>query len=195
LQNQALVISEGDLELTAILAAQDPDELAHHLYKRYFVSARSISFRILGDWGRAEDVVQEVFLSICTNIGQFNPQRSSFRTWMFTAIHNRSIDRTRGKWAHIRQECEISSDVPAKGIGSDPCSETVTSIELERVRKAMATLSSTHCKTLELLYLGYSPREIAERTSTPLNTVKSRIREGRKRLRLNLLAWKPQKTG
>ena len=94
---------DSDLELAAALAAGEVDALAQ-LYDRYGPLAYSVSVRILGDPGKAEDVVQDAFLKLWHSAARFDAHRGSLRTWVITAVRNRSIDYLRGRSAHERQE-------------------------------------------------------------------------------------------
>lgn len=171
-----LVDADGDLELAASLAAGEVDALAR-LYDRYGPLAYSVSLRILGDPGKAEDVVQDAFLKLWNSASRFDSHRGSLRTWVITAVRNRSIDYLRGRSAHERQEREIPLDTEAQGAGSDPWREVAASIEHDVIREALSSLPPEQRQTVELAYFGgYSHREIAEMISVPLSTVKGRMR-------------------
>src|SRR6202023_4283661 len=90
------------------------------LYESYGALAYSVALRVLGDPGRAEDVVQDCFLKLWNNAERFDARRGSLRTWLITAVRNRSIDYLRGRGAHERQEREIPLNVEATGRGAYP---------------------------------------------------------------------------
>jgi RNA polymerase sigma-70 factor (ECF subfamily) len=166
----------GDLELAEGLAAGDVEALAR-LYDSYGALAYSVALRVLGDPGRAEDVVQDCFLKLWNNAERFDERRGSLRTWLITAVRNRSIDYLRGRGAHERQEREIPLDAEATGPGSDPWHEVATAIERDVIREALASLPGEQRQAVELAYFGgYSHREIAEMIRVPLSTVKGRMR-------------------
>jgi len=166
----------SDTALAAGLVAGNQDALAN-LYDRYGRLAYSVAFRILGDPGRAEDVVQDVFLKLWNQAAQFDAGRGSLRTWLITAVRNRSIDTFRGRGAHERQERELKPELQATGPSSDPWREVSLSLERTAVREALSSLPLVQRQTVELAYFGgLSQREIAEFTGVPLSTVKGRIR-------------------
>jgi RNA polymerase sigma factor (sigma-70 family) len=133
--------------------------------------------RILGDPGRAEDVVQEAFLKIWTNASAFDPKRGSLRTWLITAVRNRSIDHLRGRGAHERRELELQPDLAEHAARSDPWREVSMALERMAVREAVGSLPSEQRQAVQLAYFGgYSQREIADMTQVPLSTVKGRMR-------------------
>jgi RNA polymerase sigma-70 factor (ECF subfamily) len=167
---------DGDLELAEALASGKVDALAE-LYDRYGSLAYSVSVRILGDPGRAEDVVQDAFLKLWHSAARFDARRGSLRTWVITAVRNRSIDYLRGRSGHERLEREIPIDAEARGAGSDPWLEVVASLERDAIQDALASLPPEQRQAVELAYFGgYSHREIADMIRVPLSTVKGRMR-------------------
>jgi RNA polymerase sigma-70 factor (ECF subfamily) len=167
---------DSDLELAEALATGEVDALAR-LYDRYGALAYSVSVRILGDPGKAEDVVQDAFLKLWHGAARFDSHRGSLRTWVITAVRNRSIDYLRGRSAHERQEREIPVETEARGAGSDPWREVAASIERDVIKEALASLPAEQRQAVELAYFGgYSHREIAEMIRVPLSTVKGRMR-------------------
>ena len=176
-----------DLELSQALAGGDPDALAE-LYDRYGALAYSVSVRVLGDHGRAEDVVQEAFMKLWNSASRFDAQKGSLRTWLITAVRNRSIDHLRGRGGHERQELGLSVDVPADGAAGDPWREVAASLEREAVREALNALPAEQRQAVELAYFGgLTNREIAEMIRVPLSTVKGRMRLALEKLHSYLL--------
>jgi RNA polymerase sigma-70 factor, ECF subfamily len=166
----------GDQELAAALAAGSHEALAD-LYDRYSSLAYGVSIRVLGDPARAEDAVQEAFLSVWNHAASFDARRGSLRTWLLAAVRNRSIDYLRGRGGHERQEQELGPDVAETSTSSDPWREVALSLERSAVRDALGSLPSEQKQVVELAYFGgYSQKEIAEMTRVPLGTVKGRMR-------------------
>ena len=174
--------AERDLELAEALAAGDLDALAR-LYDRYGPLAYSVALRILGDPGKAEDVVQDAFLKLWHGASRFDAHRGSLRTWVITAVRNRSIDYLRGRGAHERREEELQPEV-AYGEGPpDPWREVALSLERAAVRDAMASLPAEQRQAIELAYFGgYTHSEISDMTRVSLGTVKGRMRLGLEKL-------------
>lgn len=174
---------DRDVELAEALAARQVHALAQ-LYDRYGQLAYSVALRVLGDPGRAEDVVQDVFLKLWHSADRFDSHRGSLRTWVITAVRNRSIDYLRGRSAYERLEREIPKDAEARGEGSDPWGEVATSIERDIIREALASLPPEQRQAVELAYFGgYTHTEVAALLGVPLGTAKTRIRDGLIRLR------------
>ncbi|TMD35010.1 MAG: sigma-70 family RNA polymerase sigma factor [Chloroflexi bacterium] len=161
--------------MAVALAAGNQDALLE-LYDRYAGLAYAVAMRVLDDPGRAEDVVQEAFLKIWTNAAGFDPKRGSLRTWLITAVRNRSIDYLRGRSAHERQEQELMPEL-TESHASDPWREVSLALERMAVRQAVGSLPPEQRQTVQLAYFGgYSQREIADMTKVPLSTVKGRMR-------------------
>jgi RNA polymerase sigma factor (sigma-70 family) len=165
-----------DPDLAAALAAGNHDAMVE-LYDRYAGLAYGVAMRVLGDPGRAEDVVQEAFLKIWNNASGFDAEQGSLRAWLLTAVRNRSIDYLRGRGARERQEQTLQPEMGEGTPRSDPWREVALSLERSAVREAMSSLPSEQRQAVELAYFGgYSQREIAEMTHVPLTTVKGRMR-------------------
>src|SRR5256886_8683035 len=167
--------ADSDLELAEALAAGQVDALAL-LYDRYGALSYSVALRVLGDPGRAEDVVQDAFLKLWHSASRFDSHRGSLRTWVITAVRNRSIDYLRGRSAHERQEREIPVETEARGTGSDPWREVAASIERDVIKEAMASLPPEQRQAVGLAYFrGHRHRENAEMIRGTLSTVKGRV--------------------
>ncbi len=166
----------SDRELVVSLAGGEVEAL-RALYQRYGTLAYSLAVRILGDPGRAEDVIQDVFLRVWTHAGSFDPNRGSLRSWLLTAVRNRAVDYLRGRPGRERHELELSPELPAHGAGSDPWRDVAESLERQAVREALGTLPPDQRQVVELAYYGgYNQREISQIVGAPLGTVKSRTR-------------------
>lgn len=140
--------------------------------------------RVLGDAARAEDAVQDAFMSLWNHAASFDPARGSLRAWLLTSVRNRCIDYLRGRGTRERLERELQPDVAySASPASDPWREVALSLERTAVRDGMATLPAEQRQVIEMAYFGgYSHSEIADMTSLPLGTVKGRMRLGLEKL-------------
>jgi RNA polymerase sigma-70 factor (ECF subfamily) len=166
----------GERDLAIALAAGDQSALAD-LYDLYGGLAYSVALRVLGDRGRAEDVVQEAFLRVWNSAHRFDGSKGSLRAWLMATVRNRSIDYLRGRGAHEREERELKATVAIAGPHQDPWHEVSLSLERKAVRDALSNLPIEQRQAVELAYFGgYTHREIASMTRVPLSTVKGRMR-------------------
>src|SRR5689334_8877526 len=97
---------ESDDALLAAIRQRDEGAIAI-LYDRYGRLAFGLAYRVLGDRGAAEDVVQEAFLSAWRRAESFELTRGSARTWLLSIVHHRAIDRLRGTAGRTRQDAPI----------------------------------------------------------------------------------------
>lgn len=174
LDDRALVarVSEGD---GAAIEA---------LYKRYGRPCYGLARRILADDQFAQDVVQEVFLTVWRDASKFDTARGSFSSWLLTMTHHKAVDAVRREENLRKRRAapdaldELESDAPKVE------DEVWSLLRRSRVREAMQTLPAPQREALTLAYFGgYTQREIAGLTSTPLGTVKTRMLAGMRRLR------------
>jgi RNA polymerase sigma-70 factor, ECF subfamily len=133
--------------------------------------------RVLGDPGRAEDALQEAFVSVWSRAATFDAERGSLRAWLLTSVRNRCIDHLRGRAGRERQERGLEEDAAYAVSTSDPWRDVALSLERGAVRDAMASLPAEQRQVVELAYFGgYTHHEISDMTRVPLGTVKGRMR-------------------
>jgi RNA polymerase sigma-70 factor (ECF subfamily) len=166
----------SDADLANALVAGDVEALAR-LYDRYGPLAYAVALRVVGDPGRAEDVVQDCFLKLWGGAHRFDSSRGSLRTWLLTTVRNRAIDYLRGRAGREAREMQIPVDAEASGVGSEPWREVALGIERDMIRDGVDSLPTDQRQVVELAYFsGYTYREIAEMVQVPLSTVKGRMR-------------------
>lgn len=154
------------------------------LFRRYGPSAKGLAYRILADEGLAEEVLQEVFVSVWRNAASYDAHRGRVRTWLLTQVHHRAVDVVRREEAERRR-----STAPSAAPGEPPSHEDVVDerwIAARRsdVRAGLEALPREQREILELAYYGgMTQAEIAKRTGVPLGTVKSRTLAAMRRMR------------
>ena len=147
-----------------------------------------VCLRILKDRGEAEDVLQEVFVTVWRKAASFDPGRASPITWMVAIARNRAIDRLRASAVSRRMEPIESADAV-----SDPAPAAVERVEMaqqhQRLSRCLADLDARHACAIRAAVLdGTTGEELAARMSVPLGTMKSWIRRGLLKLRACLEA-------
>jgi len=163
----------SDLLLLARIAEGDL-EAFHTFYGRY--AGRMLAYvRQLGcNREGAEDVVQEVFVTVWRRAGSFRPERGDPAGWLYTITRNKLVDlwRRQGDAAVL---CELEEAV-------DPAQEQG---ELRlTMHQALARVAPEQRRAIEMAYFGgLTYEETAQRLEVPLGTLKSRIRSGLKTLR------------
>lgn len=183
-QAQADTTADTDMRAATLIdrvARGDSDALVT-LYDEYGRLAFSLAYRILRDATAAEEVVQDAFERVWNNAANFNASRGKVRTWLMSIVHNRSIDLVRSR--QRRKETPLD-DAPVDRQYSEPdvSVAVLQALSGEEVRRAVGQLPEEQQQAIVLAYFGgLTQHEVAERTGTPLGTVKSRMRLGLRHL-------------
>ena len=168
---------QPDERLVSALA-DDPTALGL-LYDRYGSLVYGLALAILTNRDEAEDLTQEVFLSLHDHNRAFDPARGSLGAYLTTLTRSRAIDKLRSGSRRVRilrTQWEAEPAMPAPATPMDEASSRQTA---RRVREALADLGPNERKALELFYYqGMTQAEIAEQLGAPLGTVKSWCRRG-----------------
>ena len=169
-----------DQALVSIGASRDRGAFA--LVFRHF-APRLRAFMIRGgcDRGDAEEIVQEVMVTVWRRAETFDPRQASASTWIFTIARNRRIDRLRRE-----RRPELDPNDPALVPDAPRAADQSLALaqDTERLESAIATLPQEQRDILERAYYDEKPHSvIAEETGLPLGTVKSRLRLALGRLR------------
>ena len=139
--------------------------------------------RIVRDHAMSEEVTQEVYLDVWRTSARFDPSRGSALSWLMTIAHRTAVDRVRSSEASRRRDDTHAAT--HQDVDFDTTAEAAqASLEAQRVRRALATLTDAQRAAVELAYLGgYTHTEVATLLDLPLGTAKTRIRDGLIRLR------------
>jgi RNA polymerase sigma-70 factor (ECF subfamily) len=180
-------VDEADRVVLVRLAEGELDAL-EDLYDRYKTMAYSIAYRITNDATLAEDVVQDAFLGAWRNAARYAEGRGSVKTWLLAIVHHRAIDAVRRR-RPTTELPDVELPPPTALRLPDVWAEVAAGMDAETVRGALAALSDVQREAIELAYFGgLTQQEVADRTATPLGTVKSRMRLGLLAMRKNLEA-------
>ncbi|WP_422077792.1 sigma-70 family RNA polymerase sigma factor [Vannielia sp.] len=129
---------------------------------------------------QAEEIVQEVMLTVWHKAGLYDPSRAPVSAWIYQIARNRQIDVIR------REGRPLPEDIaPAP----EPDGSAMLAVEQEAgaLKEALGRLKPAQREIIEKAYMGdLTHQEISEQTGLPLGTIKSRIRLGLERLRHEL---------
>jgi RNA polymerase sigma-70 factor (ECF subfamily) len=154
------------------------------IYDAHHRQAIGLAYRILGDLGDAEEVVQEVFLSAWRTGHQYDPSRGSTHAWILAMVRNRSIDVLRARRRRPVQPLAEGVDPPDT---QDVPAQAASNVDAAAARSALNSLPPEQKQAIELAYFGgLTHTEIATQLAAPIGTVKGRIRLGLDRLRVAL---------
>lgn len=141
------------------------------LYRRYSSRLFSFLLRLVRDRAEAEDLLQEVFLTVLRD-DALELRDGKVAAWLFTVARNRAIGRLRQQKreaAHADRE-----DEPAPP--ASPEAKAEIRLRFEQVEKALAALSDDHQEVLLLKVVGgLTYAQIAEVQAVPEGTAKSRM--------------------
>lgn len=169
-------------------------EAFEELISKYEKKVFNICLRILGNYGEAEDVSQDVFIKVFKYINSFKGN-SSFYTWLYRITVNECMDLFNKK----KKVIAFSMDEPIENGEEEvqreyrdkheSVEEKVERIELRKnIETGMQKLSIEHRTMIVLRDIqGFSYEEIAEMLGCPPGTVKSRINRARSHLKDILL--------
>lgn len=154
------------------------------LYERYVRYAYALAYRIVRDYPTAEDIVQDVFLSIWKKAASYQKQHGCVRSWLQAIVHHRAIDCVR---ASAHRDHHPLEEINEGGYGEEKPEiwEEVWNEERRALlQNILAQLPEEQRLVIELGYFGgYTHAEIARRWHLPLGTVKGRMRLGLQKMK------------
>ena len=171
-------IQAGDAEAYAVLV------------RKYQHSLLSFMHRLVGDRDLAEDLGQEVFLSVYKSLRRFDIHRGvPFAAWLFIAARNRCVSELR------RRGQAVGLEGAAEPVATDPDGEAhLLRRELgAAIEASLAQLPEPFRTTILQSLEGRSIQEIAALEQTPAGTIKSRLSRARGRLRELLSGRLPER--
>lgn len=178
-------IVRDDRRLIERIAAGNADALGD-LYDRYCARAYRVARSVCRDDGRAEDAVQEAFLSVWRTSGAYRPQMGTVAAWLLSVVRNRAIDLSRrnGRHADRRTGADL---LDAKPAAIDVAAEAVASADAPRLRALLEQIPEAQREVIVLAFYGHLTHlEIADHLDLPPGTVKGRMRLGLQKLRLDI---------
>lgn len=188
-ENAKMAEDQHLVEYLQVMRAQsgDPDAFAR-LFERY--NARLLYYvrRLVGPGSDAEDVLQEVWLTVVRKVNSLqNP--SSFRTWIYRIAHNKSMTRLR------KQTPEVPLDEVKELVDEGEEDNSIyQQYDAEAIRSGLDRLSPNHRDVLTLRFMeDLSYEEIAEIIACSVGTVRSRLHYAKKILESELI--KPRADG
>jgi RNA polymerase sigma-70 factor (ECF subfamily) len=156
------------------------------LYDRFCHRAYGVAFSVCRDEGRAQDAVQEAFLSLWNSRASYRAQRGTAAAWLLTVVRYRAIDIARRDGNHTARWA--SEDRLDERPASDDVSDSVIQQDdADQLQGSLALLPDEQREVITLAYYGQlSHTEIATALGLPSGTVKGRMRLGLKKLRANI---------
>ncbi|MCT1446654.1 sigma-70 family RNA polymerase sigma factor [Brevibacterium casei] len=148
----------------------------------------AVIVRIVMSRSLAEEVLQECFAEVWARARSFDPGRGTGRAWLVTMCRRRAIDCVRSVQASrdrdvadgLRQAATVDEEVEQTVISKAESDRTVSGLKLLPDDQSTPIVMA--------FYQGKTHAQISEELGVPLGTIKSRIRDGMKKLRRDLEA-------
>ena len=177
-----MTVAEGSAwehDVKARLVARDPAALTE-LYDQFGSYVYGLAARVIRDPRAAEDITQDVFLSLWERPEAFEPDRGRLRTFVGTLAHRRAIDCVRREEARRRRTArEAAGVLPIPDVDE----LAIAIVTAEQVRAEVERLPAEQRQAIELAYFGgRTYRQVADELGIPEGTAKSRMRLGLRRI-------------
>jgi len=182
-------------EATVVARAQDGSTAAFEmLIDHYQTPLFRYAYRILGDRGNAEDVVQETFIAAWRGLPTITTA-AAFRGWLYQIATRRAFDALRARRPQVEwpgEDEDPPSSVNAKqGSHDDPAQLAVQMAQFEALQQALTTLPPQQRAAWSMQRIdGLSYDEIATALSLPVSTVRGRIARARQTLAERMASWR-----
>jgi RNA polymerase sigma factor (sigma-70 family) len=166
-------VKYSEEDLIALLQRRDQNAFAY-LYDNYSAALNGVIARMVDDTQLAEDILQETFVKIWNNFGQYDATKGRLFTWMINITRNLTIDTLRSKG--YKKQQKISQDENFVSSTQDKNYST-SKFDTIGIRKQVQNLKPDQKIIIDLAYFGgYTQEEISTEMKIPLGTVKTRMR-------------------
>ena len=173
----------ADIQLIQRLIDGDKKAL-YQLYDKYSGALYGVILRMSQDEVEAQDLLQETFVKIWTNIAQYDETKGRFYTWAYRIARNTTLNSLRSKNKLIQND-----DLGVYETKENPEDKQDYSL----LQGSLKKLEPHHQKAIALVYYqGYTHQEAHEEMGVPLGTFKSYVRQALKQLRktyANEMIW------
>lgn len=169
-----------DNSLEALLAetAQGDRDAFARLYQLTSPKLFAIALKMLRRRDAAEEVLQEVYLSIWRKASQYRPERGQPLAWMSMIVRYRVIDRIRAQDREASEVRDSGGDVQAV-IDAHAVELHPAQRQDPALRGCIEQLHDNQQRVILLaFYYGFTHEELSARMDAPLGTVKSWVRRG-----------------
>jgi len=178
-EGQTVIGNKGDdsqeqLSGLMLKVANGDREAFAGLFRQLAPRIKAYLIRLGSDPAVAEDLTQDVMVTIWHKAGGFDPTRSSVMTWTFVIARNRRIDSMRRERSTVTYG-HVSADEADDSAAADDLMAGEQADAL--MRDAIASLPSDQQEVIRRSFFDEEPHSaIAAALGLPLGTVKSRLR-------------------
>lgn len=169
-----------ETKLLERIAAQD-EAAFFEFHGKYINLVFSMALKVLQNQRDAEEVAQDVFMTIWHRALTYDSKKGKITTWLLTITRRRAIDLYR------KRKSRTGRDQPLDTLIEWLPMATPKSSSLD-LRDAFVQLPEAQQEIINLIYFeGYTQQEAADKLGIPLGTVKGRVRLGMEKLRTILM--------
>ncbi len=178
-------IDYSELEDTELVvrSLKGEEDAKSELMSRYYKKIYNISYKFVGKFSDAEDLTQEIFFKIFSQLDKYDLE-GNFRYWAQRVAKNHCIDHYRKSRKEKQLLLQQQPEIAIKDVGNVDQQEVLERKEkMKQIVKYINALppSLKDCLVMRDMQ-GYSYQEIADILNLPVGTVKSRINRSRKEL-------------
>lgn len=181
----------AELQILLVAIAEGDRSAFEKLYRvtsaRLFATAR----RFVRQHQRAEEILQECYITVWNNAASYDPARSAPMTWLVTIVRNRCLDALRIPVRELAPALDDEDGDPFERFETHepgPLQRCSAAEDEKVVRDAMDRLPQQYRQALTLAYAhGCAHGELAARLQIPLGTAKSWVRRGLEALRSDVM--------
>lgn len=179
-----LELMDHHRHLMARIAAERDRAAFEELFLHFGPRVKALMLNAGADAALAEDLVQDVMMTVWKKVDLYVAERGTVSSWIFTIARNARIDRLRRGVSRPYEDVESLELAADESDGED---HAITNQRAERVADALLNLPDEQREIIELAYIKDIPQSaIAEKLDLPLGTVKSRMRLAYAKLRGDL---------
>jgi RNA polymerase sigma-70 factor, ECF subfamily len=174
------IAEPADAELLKCAAAGDRDAFAA-IYRRNQERIYRFARLMTGSSCAAEDVTQEVFVTLMSDIDRYAPDRAALGTYLYAVARNIARARIRRERRFVELDAAVTPS--SQGDKADPIRHLAEAEQATRLRRALATLPSRYREVVILCDVhGVSYAEAARIVGVAIGTIRSRRHRGRQML-------------
>jgi RNA polymerase sigma-70 factor (ECF subfamily) len=200
--SQPTVPPEASTDAALVLRAADGDAQAlGALYDRHGDAVYALCLAIVREPSDAEDAVAATFAQLWRHAARFDASRGSVGAWITMTARTRALDLLRARQRRARVVERAAADdadglaLPVGGSGDAPDAGVERAELSHAVRTSLGALPAPQRQAIELAFFGgLTHGEVADALGQPLGTVKTRIRDGLRKLRGSLAGLRPEGT-
>lgn len=169
------MLTPGELVWLLALVAKGDQAAFERLYAATRAKLYGVVLRILRRADLADEVMQDTYLKIWRNAGEFDPLIATPITWMVAIARNRALDLVRKKRETSIEDEPSAMEAPSED--AHPLDRQEMTDELRRLLACLGDLEAERRRLILLAYYGgWSREQLAAKFEAPVNTVKTWLR-------------------